>query len=167
MMSFLSEILNYHCPRWDEFPDIDLYMDQVVNILEKNLSIFESSYSGKIITSSMINNYVKQQVVKPPKNKKYDRVHLSYLFVVCILKRIMSISEICKGIEGILKKYDISDVYNIFCDELELALKNAFNCESDSTLSKDLPKEIRLIKTAVTSFAKLQYAHYLISESNK
>lgn len=163
MMSFSNEILSYHCPRWDEFPDIDLYMDQVVNILEKNLSIFEESYSGKIITSSMINNYVKQQVVKPPKNKKYDRVHLSYLFVVCILKRIMSIPEICQGIEGILKKYDISEVYNIFCDELELALKNAFNCEEDTTLSKDLPKEIILIKTVVTSFAKLQYARYLIN----
>lgn len=163
-MGFSDEILNYHCPRWSEFPDIDLYMDQVVNILEKNLSLFESSYSGNIITSSMINNYVKQKVVKPPKNKKYDRVHLSYLFVVCILKRIMSIPEICKGIEGTLKKYDISTVYNIFCDELELALKNAFNCEEDTTLSKDLPKEIRLIKTAVTSFAKLQYAHSLINE---
>lgn len=163
-MCFSDEILNYHCPRWNEFPDIDLYMDQVVNILEKNLSLFESSYSGNIITSSMINNYVKQKVVKPPKNKKYDRVHLSYLFVVCIFKRIMSIPEICKGIESILKKYDISTVYNIFCDELELALKNAFNCEEDATLSKDLPKEIRLIKTAVTSFAKLQYAHSLINE---
>ncbi len=166
-MGFSDEILNYHCPRWDEFPDIDLYMDQVVNILEKNLSIFEESYQGKIITSSMINNYVKQKVVKPPKNKKYDRVHLSYLFVVCILKRIMSIPEICEGIAGILKKYDISEVYNIFCDELELALKNAFNCEEDTTLSKELPSEIILIKTVVTSFAKLQYAHYLINESKK
>ena len=162
-MSFSDEILNYHCPRWDEFPDIDLYMDQVVNILEKNLNIFEDSYSGKIITSSMINNYVKQKVVKPPVNKKYDRVHLAYLFVVCTLKRVMSIPEICKGIEVALQKYDISRIYDIFCDEFEMALKNTFTCKEDTTISSDTPKELLLIKTAVGSVAKLEFAHYLIN----
>ena len=162
-MSFREEMLNYHCPRWDEFPDIDLYMDQVVNILEKNLSIFEGSYQGKIITSSMINNYVKQKVVKPPINKKYDKVHLAYLFVVCTLKRIMSIPDICSGIEMTLRKYDISEIYNIFCDELENAIKNAFLCKEDPGLSDDMPIEILLIKSVVGSIAKLEYAHYIIN----
>ena len=32
-----DEYINYHCPRWEELPDIGLYMDQVVGVLEKRL----------------------------------------------------------------------------------------------------------------------------------
>ena len=73
---------NIMFPRWDDLPDIELYMDQVVSILEKNLSVF--SNGEKLITPSMINNYVKQKIVKPPVKKRYDKMHLAYLFVVCI-----------------------------------------------------------------------------------
>ncbi|MBQ9921517.1 MAG: DUF1836 domain-containing protein [Clostridia bacterium] len=61
-----KEILEFHLPRWDELPEIELYMDQVVYTLEKKLEIFAEDESQKIITSTMINNYVKQKVVKPP-----------------------------------------------------------------------------------------------------
>ena len=65
MENISADILNFHCPRWHEFPDIDLYMDQLVTILEKNLIVFEQIWGEKIITSTMINNYVKQKVVVP------------------------------------------------------------------------------------------------------
>ena len=59
-----EDFLKYRCPRWDEFPAIELYMDQVLSILENSLSGF--SHGERTITSSMINNYVKQKIVKPP-----------------------------------------------------------------------------------------------------
>ena len=49
--------------------------------------------NSPVITPNMINNYVKQEVLKPPVKKKYNKTHLAYLFVICILKRLMSISE--------------------------------------------------------------------------
>jgi Domain of unknown function (DUF1836). len=93
METISEELLNFHCPRWLELPDIDLYMDQLVSILEKNLVIFEEIWGEKIITSMMINNYVKQKVVEPPIKKRYNRSHLAYFFVICIMKRVLSISE--------------------------------------------------------------------------
>ena len=46
------DIMNYHCPRFDELPEIDLYIDQVICILERNLSIFNKDskeHNGKTI----------------------------------------------------------------------------------------------------------------------
>ncbi len=61
---YIKEILDFHLPRFDELPDIDLYMDQVLNIIENSLIIFSSENDENIITKSMINNYVKQNVIE-------------------------------------------------------------------------------------------------------
>ena len=87
-----EELINYHCPRWNELPEIELYIDQVISVLQSNLSIFSKEENSPVITPNMINNYVKQEVLKPPVKKKYNKTHLAYLFVICILKRLMSIS---------------------------------------------------------------------------
>ena len=150
--------LNYRCPRWEDFPEIELYMDQVVSVLENNLEIF--SRNEKIITPAMINNYVKQKIVKPPIKKKYDRVHLAYLFVVCVLKRIMPISQICDGMAFAMKKYSIPVAYNKFCDELEGAIAKVFG---DKALNEETEcTEDKIIRAAASSYANLLYANYLI-----
>ncbi len=158
------DLADYHCPRWNELPDIELYMDQVVNILAKNLSCFTPDGNSKIITSTMINNYVKQKVVKPPKNKKYDRVHLAYLFPVCILKNIMGISEICDGITLVLRSYSIPEAYDIFCTLLENSLQNVFQNKPPVEYTCDDSREMKVLKSVIASFATLQYTHYLIGQ---
>ncbi len=50
-----------HIPRWEELPNIDLYLDQVVTILEDYLKDLVNSKEDKIITKTMINNYVKHR----------------------------------------------------------------------------------------------------------
>jgi len=158
-MDMKNTYLNYRCPRWEDFPEIELYMDQVVNILENSLNIF--SRSEKIITPAMINNYVKQKIVKPPNKKKYDRVHLAYLFVVCILKRIMPISQICDGMAFAMKKYSIPVAYNKFCDELESAIAKIFGEESIEIENASCTED-SIIRAAANSYANLIYASYLI-----
>ena len=68
-----EELKNFHLPTWEEIPNINLYMDQVVSLLENYLSNFikpENENDTQIITKTMINNYVKHGVVKPPISKK-------------------------------------------------------------------------------------------------
>ena len=152
-----KEILEFHLPRWDELPEIELYMDQVVYTLEKKLEIFAEDESQKIITSTMINNYVKQKVVKPPEKKRYGRLQLSYLFVVCLLKRIMNISDICTSIEMMLKKYTVQQIYDMFCDEFESALRVAFTGEpsSNGIHDEDADVEVVALRSAMMALANL------------
>ena len=154
---------NFHCPRWNELPDIELYMDQVVSIMDKHLGCFAQDGS-KVITSTMINNYVKQKIVKPPKNKKYDRVHLAYLIPVCVLKQVISIPELCDGISLILKEKEIPEAYDAFCELMEQALSNVFSNKPPLPCSDEDSFEDRTLKSVVSCFVTLQYTHYLISK---
>ncbi|MDE5545864.1 MAG: DUF1836 domain-containing protein, partial [Anaeroplasmataceae bacterium] len=63
---WLDELSKFSYKDYKDLPDIDLYMDQVVTFLDKQLAIFQTSSLDKQITSSMINNYVKGEVVSAP-----------------------------------------------------------------------------------------------------
>ena len=154
---------NFHCPRWNELPDIELYMDQVVNIIDRHLNCFAQEGS-KIVTSTMINNYVKQKIVKPPKNKKYDRVHLAYLIPVCVLKQVISIPELCDGIALILQHKEIPEAYDFFCELMEQALSNVFSNKPPLPCKDDDSFEDRTLKSVVSCFVTLQYTRFLISK---
>ena len=163
-----NEILAYHCPRFNEFPDIELYIDQVVSILEKYLSIFNYDNNQKIITPTMINNYVKQRIVKPPRKKRYDRTHLALFYVVCITKRFLSLSDICSGMTLVLETYSAEDSYNLFCDLLEAALRHTFN---PSETAEIIPMNedshiVAMLNSVAVSYANILYAHYRASLIN-
>ena len=76
-------------PRWDELPDIDLYLDQVLTLLDKYLGPFLPENGGHALTASMINNYVKLRIVPAPVKKRYGRVQLAYLLVIGLLKQVL------------------------------------------------------------------------------
>jgi hypothetical protein len=102
-------------PRWDELPDFDLYMDQVLAFVAKYLP----GQDDKPLTSSMVNNYVKVGVVPAPVKKKYSRVHIAYLIVICIMKSAISISSIRKVIQNELVTGTNEQFYNRFCSLYE------------------------------------------------
>ena len=159
-----EDIMNYHCPRWNELPEVDLYIDQVVFVLENNLSIFNKD-DAPLITPSMINNYVKQHILKPPIKKRYNRSHLSYLFVICIFKRLMSLNQIRSSITMTRRLFAIEDSYNMFCEQFENALKNAFDpINNPPVLIKDDDvQEVAALKAIVNSFANIVLADRIIA----
>ena len=90
----LKELKEFKAPRYHELPQIPLYMDQVVYYVNSTLDSLLVNQKGPSITASMVNNYVKSSIVKPPVKKKYKDYHLAFLIVVCLLKRCYSLSEI-------------------------------------------------------------------------
>lgn len=154
-----EEIKNFHIPRWSELPVIDLYLDQVINLLEKYLANYipnENKKDGALITKTMINNYVKHNIIKPPVNKKYNREHLASLFVVFILKQIYSIGDIKKLIDLALETASPEHSYDRFCSELEKAIYSTFARES-SVKSDKLSQEQYILRNVVQSFANKLY----------
>ena len=72
---------------WEALPDIDLYMDQVVSYLPRQ------SVGGKApsMTSAMINNYVKDELLPRACGKRYHKEHLIYLTAIGLLKNALSL----------------------------------------------------------------------------
>ncbi len=91
---WLSELTNFSLPKWKNLPDLDLYMDQVVTYLERELAPLTVEGREKMITTWMINNYVKGDLLDSPIQKKYSKDHLAYLLAICSIKQILSISDI-------------------------------------------------------------------------
>ena len=116
-----EKLAAHKLPRWESFPDIELYMDQVVAVMEKALELYNKSGSeeSKLITPSIINNYVKLKIIPAPHKKRYNREHLAYLVMICILKQTLAISSIVKIIETNLESKSIKELYNEFCSIYE------------------------------------------------
>ena len=146
----------FHMPRWNELPDIDLYLDQVVNYLERYLANYSVNKEDKIITKTMINNYVKQGIMPAPEKKKYNRSHIAYLLVICILKQVYSISDIGKLISLTIKSFELSKAYNRFCANLEISIKNVFTRKEFPNVEK-MTEEQYLLKNVVQAFADKLY----------
>ena len=153
-----EEINNFHLPRWNEIPEIDLYLDQVVSFLEKYLSNYIENDSEKeeIITKTMINNYVKHGAIKPPINKKYNREHLAYLFVIFILKQVYSINDIKKLIQLAIETSSSEKAYNEFCKELEKAIKFTFEGKNYIN-NENISHERYILRNVVQTFANKLY----------
>lgn len=113
-----SEVLALHLARWEELPDLELYMDQVLIFTEKQLAPFNVT-SEKMLTAAMVNNYVKAGLLPKPIKKKYSKVHLAYILAITILKQVVPIIQVRDGIDFTAKAYGAKGAYNLFCQELE------------------------------------------------
>ena len=134
-------------------------MDQVLSYVEKNLPIYINDENDTLITKTMINNYVKQDIIAPPVKKKYNRTHIAELFVICILKQVYAMSDIKNLIDLALKTSPIDICYDNFCNILEQSLNSTFNGEEFS-LVENLPHEQYLLRNVVQSFSCKLYVQF-------
>ena len=120
VLEICKQLSDCKIPRWEELPDLELYMDQVLSLTKRYLGRY-LGFDQKCLTASMVNNYVKLGVVPPPIKKRYARSHLARLIVVCILKASLPIDVIGRlPVEG-----DEAVFYNAFCDAFEASSKAA------------------------------------------
>ncbi len=103
----------YKLPRWEDFPDIEIYMDQLVVLMNRYLSLPDGG-EGRGITASMINNYVKMRIMPSPVRKKYGRSHLAYLVIICLLKDALGTAAIQKVFPPGMEEPLLQERYNAF-----------------------------------------------------
>ena len=119
---------SYRCLRWEELPDLGLYMDQVLLVVEGALRpLFP--HDPVVLTSTMVNNYVKQQVLAPSEKKKYRREHLAMLISITVLKRVLSVAEIKFVLDRLIRSMEPEAGYNMFCTQLECRLEGKAGLE--------------------------------------
>lgn len=96
-------------PAWEDLPDLELYMDQVLALVIRYLGA-----DGKALTASMVNNYVKMGAVPAPRKKRYDRTHLSRLIVICVLKSVLPLGDIQSLLERGIADSSDQQFYSAF-----------------------------------------------------
>lgn len=94
ILNLLEEIANQEEIEISDIPMIDLYMDQVITLFENKLEKGKRNTKDKLLTKTMINNYVKDKILMPAKNKRYTPEHLIMMAFIYHLKQTLSINDI-------------------------------------------------------------------------
>ena len=130
---YIKEILDFHLPRFDELPNIDLYMDQVLSIIENSLNIFSSENEENIITKSMIFTIIG------------NALYITLILMLQSSTNILNVPE-AKG-ETVM--------FGIFAFS---ALFNAFNCREfnfDSIIPNLTKNKLALQIIGITAVAQI------------
>lgn len=155
----------FKLPRWEELPSIELYLDQVLSLLDEWLGDYLSFDGKKIMTKTMINNYVKQKFILPPVNKKYDRMAVASLFVIAILKPVYTINEIARLIRLAIRTIEPESAYNQFCQMIEEAVK--FTFRGEALPKSDFAQDPRgILRNVCSSVASQLYVRNIYLQSH-
>ncbi|MEH7237138.1 DUF1836 domain-containing protein [Bacillus sp. JJ1562] len=130
----------------ENIPQIDLYMDQVIQLFENTFNTAKRNEDEKILTKTMINNYAKGKLLIPIKNKKYSREHLILLSLIYQLKSGLSINDIKATLNGVNhrimndEEFDLEEFYESY---LALYKKNTVEFKEDiDRKMKDVKEEM-------------------------
>ncbi len=111
---------NYSLPTWEEIPDFGLYMDQIITLLKKYLDYLPPDVqNGEVITAATINNYVRKKNMPEPVKKRYYRIHIAYLIMICSLKHTLSMNMITTIIPADLPEDKLREVYAKYSQTLQ------------------------------------------------
>ena len=136
MNNTLDKLKNFKLPRWKDLPGIDLYLEQILSLIDNWIGKYMGFDGKRIMTKTMVNNYVKQGFIPAPVNKKYDREAVGSLFIIALLKHIYQIEEIHTLIRQAIDGHDTEEFFDYFCDIMEKAVHHAVN---GTTMEKVIP----------------------------
>jgi hypothetical protein len=111
--------------RWNDLPKFPIYADQLLQIVKDELSFMQIE-DEELITKSMINNYVKWQMMPKPVKKKYEKLHIVSVIVITILKQVLPITKIKDGIKLQIILQGNERAYDSFCEAFEESMRLIF-----------------------------------------
>ena len=106
---------NFSYPNWEDIPNIDLYLDQVLLYVNQVCAPI-SPDKDKGLTASMVNNYVKHGYLTKPDKKKYQRKQIARLIAITTLKSVFSIQEIAQTLNTLQTQASSDQLYDAFVD---------------------------------------------------
>ena len=102
-------------PKWADIPNIDLYLDQVL-LYVNQVCAPVSPDKDKVLTASMVNNYVKHGYLTKPDKKKYQRQQIARLIAITTLKSVFSIQDIAQTLNTLQSQASSEQLYDAFVD---------------------------------------------------
>jgi len=118
----------------EDIPNVDLYVDQVVQLFENTYADTTRTDDEKVLTKTMINNYAKGKLFIPIKNKKYSKEHMILISLIYQLKGALSINDIKSSLENIndsLLNDDSFELNAVYKNYLALTESNVESFKQD------------------------------------
>ena len=125
----LKERLERERPvEWEAFPDIGLYMDQLISYMPRQLIHYGE---GESLTSA--------GAMPRAEGKRYSRTHLAYLTALCALKQVLSVKDAGLLLAAASEGRPPQKLYEQFREELDRALDVTAGSLDGSAEAEELP----------------------------
>lgn len=148
--------LDFKMPRYNEIPNVGLYLEQVVKYVNECLAPLDIS-----VTPSMLSNYVKKGYISRPIKKQYYADQIAYVLFIIIAKQSLSMENVSALFSYQKSTYSVEIAYNFFCDELENMLLYIFEInEEPPAASKDDPFAKKTLRSVVIAVSHIIYLNY-------
>ncbi len=122
LSSLIDELKLDKTIKLNDIPELDLYMDQVIQLFENEFGETKRFEDDKILTKTMINNYAKGKLLMDIKNKKYSKEHIILMSLIYNMKGILALNDIKLALGNIVERYnkeevskeEIRNLYNLY-----------------------------------------------------
>ena len=136
-------------PAREEIPDIGFYMDQLITYTDRIIADVP-------LSKTMVNNYIKDEIIFPPNKKRYSREHLMLIILLKILKPVLPMSIIKDYLGPISEnaKSDNPEELNLVYDEIKKLYQEVL------LISEDNDKNLRELRKSDKALP-LIYSFYI------
>lgn len=149
-----GDVRNFRLPRYQEIPDVGLYLEQTVKYISGHLAPLQDN----AITSSMVGNYVKKGLVASPVKKQYSRDQIAYLMFITLAKSVLSLDNLSMFIHLQKLTYPSEQAYNYFCAEFENILHYVFGVKDTAEdVGSDSTEEKFMLRATIITVAHKLY----------
>ena len=142
-----EELASFHLPRFRDIPDVGLLLEQTMRLVDSYLEPLDDVQ----LTSSMISNYVKHDIIARPIKKMYGREQIADLVIIALAKTVLPLDDIKRILDLKRSEYSAEAMYDYFCEECERTLKKLGSDQRDSPAEQEdasaLEEMIQLILT--------------------
>ena len=149
-----ARIQGFKLPEYEQIPDVGLYLEQTVRFIDDHLAPLPNIS----ITSSMVANYVKKDLIKNPVKKLYDRDQIAYLIFIALAKSVLSLEDIRLLFELQDKSYSPQRAYEYFAAEFMNVLYFVFGLkETLDDVGVDSTEEKTMLRNTIITVALKAY----------
>ena len=121
-----TDALNESELKSSDIPTIDLYVDQILNLVTEKLHEGSARYHDRQLTKTMINNYSKDGLITPVKGKKYTKEQIVQMLTIYTLKSTLSIGEIKRVLNGAYEtpNFDGAQLAKLYDRHMDIKAEN-------------------------------------------
>lgn len=162
--AWLDRLSRFRVTDWEGLPDIELYMDQVINYMDRQLEPFKVSPEERTLTPAMVNNYVKYRTIPKPNGKKYTKDHMGRLIPLCMLKQTLPISVIGSAIEDFREILSGREAYDTFAEVQNHALEKAVKALKEEDHGETPAERVDNLEILAFKIAAESAAYRIVAE---
>ena len=137
LLDYLEKAEDFTLPSYKELPSVDLYMEQVLKYVNSSLTPLYGD--EKLLTSFMVNNYVKAKLISEPVKKKYSKDQIGYLIAITMMKSTVTMADMSVLLDFEKSVSDDKSALYRFWSSLESEILNE--------ASADLVKKVEKIES--------------------